>query len=115
MQLKTITGNAANNSVQIKSSNKRLQLVFSFEGKLYYLSTGYPDTPKYRKLAQIKASEIELDILQQQFDPTLEKYQPASVLSVVKSDHSVSPATSNNREPSVAEIWSQYFEWKNRC
>jgi integrase len=76
MYSKVKTGKASKGSVQIKSSNNRLQLVFSFGGKRHYLSTGYPDTSQYHKLAKMKASEIEKDILYERFDPTLEKYKP---------------------------------------
>ncbi|MDX2231091.1 MAG: DUF3596 domain-containing protein [Leptolyngbyaceae cyanobacterium bins.349] len=54
---------ASKGSVQIKTSNDRLQLVFSYGGKRHYLSLGFPDTPQNRKRAEMKAREIELDIL----------------------------------------------------
>ncbi len=83
MYSKDKPGKANKGSVQVKSSNSRLQLVFSFGGKRHYLSTGYPDTPQYRKLAQMKATEIEKDILYERFDETLAKYKPKSALSTV--------------------------------
>lgn len=49
-------------SVQYRSSNNRLQLVFTFGGKRHFLSTGLSDTPYNRKLVQDKALEIERDI-----------------------------------------------------
>jgi integrase len=101
------TGKASKGSVQIKSSNNRLQLVFSFGGKRHYLSTGYPDTSEYRKLAKMKASEIEKDILYERFDPTLEKYKPKSALSTVTRVTSISTP-----KPNLAELWSKYVEWK---
>ena len=52
------------------------QLRFHFARKRYYISTGYPDTPQHRKLAKLKASEIEKDILYERFDPKdLGKYK----------------------------------------
>ncbi|BAU08425.1 phage integrase [Fischerella sp. NIES-3754] len=54
---------ASKGTVQIKNSNERLQLVFSYTGKRHYLSTGFTDTPANRKLAEMKARQIELDIL----------------------------------------------------
>lgn len=101
------TGKASKGSVQIKSSNNRLQLVFSFGGKRHYLSTGYPDTPQHRKLAKMKASEIEKDILYERFDPTLEKYKPKSTLTTITP---VTPIFTP--KPSLAELWSKYVEWK---
>lgn len=101
------TGKALKGSVQIKSSNNRLQLVFSFGGKRHYLSTGHPDTSQYRQLAQMKASEIEKDILYERFDPTLEKYKPKSVLSTVTP---VTPISTP--KPNLSELWGKYIEWK---
>ena len=66
-------------TVQIKISNERLQLVFRFAGKRYYLSTGFSDTVANRKLAEMKAKQIELDMLSGNFDPTLAKYKPESL------------------------------------
>ena len=74
---------ASKGSVQIKSSNGRLQLVFTFGGKRNYLSTGLSDTLTNRKAAEMKARQIELDITSSNFDVTLEKYQPQSVLSTI--------------------------------
>ena len=62
MASKTPTGRASKGSVSVILSNRRLQLRFHFSGKRYYISTGYPDTPHHRKLAKLKASEIEKDI-----------------------------------------------------
>jgi len=67
---------ALKGSVQIKISNNRLQLVFSHAGKRHYLSTGFSDTSANRKLAQMKAQQIEKDILCGNFDVTLERYKP---------------------------------------
>ncbi len=56
---KTPTGRASKGSVSIISSNNRLQLRFSYGGKRHYLSTGLPDLPANRKMAQLRAAEIE--------------------------------------------------------
>lgn len=101
------TGKASKGSVQIKLSNNRIQLVFSFGSKRHYLSTGYPDTPQYRKLAKMKASEIERDILYERFDSTLEKYKPKSALSTVTP---ITPISTP--KPNLAELWGKYIEWK---
>jgi hypothetical protein len=60
-------------TVQIRCSNGRLQLVFRFGGKRYFISLGLSDTSYHRKLAQDKALEIERDIQYGEFDPTLQK------------------------------------------
>lgn len=73
-------------TVQIKISNDRLQLVFRIAGKRYYLSTGFTDSVANRKVAEMKARQIELDILSGNFDPTLAKYKPEALL------HKVTPS-----------------------
>ncbi len=78
MGSKTSERKASKGTVQIKTSNDRLQLVFSFGGKRHYLSTGFTDTKANRKLAEMKARQIELDILCNNFDVTLGKYKPQS-------------------------------------
>lgn len=76
-------GRGYKGSVSIINSNDRLQLRFHYAGKRHYLSTGWLDTPASRKLAEIKAAEIEKDILYERLDETLAKYKPASSLSTV--------------------------------
>ncbi|MBE7380488.1 MAG: DUF3596 domain-containing protein [Leptolyngbya sp. SIO1E4] len=44
---------APKGSVQVKTSNNRLQLVFSYGGKRHYISTGLADTVTNRKLADV--------------------------------------------------------------
>jgi hypothetical protein len=73
---------AKNGSVQIRSSNNRLQLVFTFGGKRYFVSTGLGDTPYNRKQTQDKALEVERDIAYGEFDPNnLDKYKVSNVLT----------------------------------
>ena len=57
--------------------NLRLRLPRSLwgDGRQVYLSLGLADNPQNRKAAEIKAKQIELDILSGYFDPTLKKYQ----------------------------------------
>lgn len=100
-------GKASKGSVRIKTSNNRLQLVFTFGGKRHYLSTGYPDTTQYRKLAQMRATEIEKDILYERFDPTLEKYKPQSALSTVTP---VTPISTPKL--TLTQLWEKFVEWK---
>ena len=100
-------GKASKGSVQIKSSNNRLQLVFSFGGKRRYMSTGFSDTPINRKSAEMKARQIELDIASGNLDPTLEKYKPDSVLSTVNPIDLI-----GSSEPSLAELWDKFIDYK---
>jgi integrase len=107
MYSKTPTGKASKGSVSILNSNGRLQLRFSFGGKRHYLSTGLPDSVVNRKLAELKASEIEKDILFERFDPTLEKYKPRSSLSTI------TPITPIQKtKPELDELWEKYSEFK---
>jgi len=98
---------AAKGSVQIKSSNERLQLVFSFGGKRHYISTGFSDSAINRKSAEMKARQIELDIASGNFDITLEKYKPNSVLRTVTPIESI-----GSSEPSLAELWDKFIDYK---
>ena len=69
-------------AVKIKVSRYSLQLVFSYEGRRFYLSPGLRDTPYERKKAQDIAFELERDIDYGQFDPSnLEKYKAESALT----------------------------------
>jgi integrase len=99
---------ASKGTVQIKISNDRLQLVFSFRGKRHYLSTGFPDTKANRKLAEMKARQIELDILCDNFDITLEKYKPQS--QQVPLIPSITPSVDNYA--SLADLWESYTDYK---
>jgi integrase len=94
-------------SVQIKVSHERLQIVFRFGGKRHYLSTGFSDTATNRKLAEIKARQIELDIISGNFDPSLDKYRIAPLPS--KPD----PVTvKNSFGQSLDDLWERYTEFK---
>ena len=96
---------ASKGTVQIKTSNDRLQLVFSFGGKRHYLSTGFPDTKANRKLAEVKARQIELDILCNNFDVTLSKYKP-------QSEEVIFTPSQVEKGASLADLWDGYTEYK---
>ncbi len=97
-------GRAPKGSVQIKNSNGRLQLVFSYGGKRHYVSTGFADAPVNRKSAEMKARQIELDILSGNFDASLAKYKPESL----RGDETEAAT----QEPSLAELWERFIEFK---
>lgn len=106
MYSKTPTGKASKGSVVIITSNDRLQLRFRFAGKRHYLSLGLPETRENRKLAEMKAREIELDILSGHFDETLAKYKPQSALSTAAPD--ITPTVT----PKLDELWEKFLEYK---
>ena len=101
--VKSKSRKAKKGTVQLKNSNDRLQLVFSWQRKRYYFSTGLPDTPLNRKLAEQKARQIELDIVSGNFDPTLDKYRPET------------GGPSEPRQgatPKLRDLWNQYMEYR---
>ncbi|MEG3437844.1 DUF3596 domain-containing protein [Pannus brasiliensis CCIBt3594] len=94
---------AKSGSVQIRSSNDRLQLVFSFEGRRYFVSTGLGDNPYNRKRAQDKALEIERDIAYGEFDPAnLDKYKQITLPTAIE------PAVPAVSLPTLPELWQRY-------
>nr|WP_204137515.1 Uma2 family endonuclease [Halomicronema sp. CCY15110] len=96
---------AVKGSVQVKPSNNRLQLVFTYQGKRRYVSTGYADTPRNRKVVQCKAAILEDDIEKERFDETLKRYQRASA-------HSAPDPVDQTPPPSLLELWSAFIEYK---
>lgn len=77
MHAKKPQGKANKGSVQIKSSNGRLQLVFShpiststgeIKSKRFYLSTGQCDNPFGWQQASVLANKIQHDIDYEEFD-----------------------------------------------
>ena len=107
---------ASKGTVQIKTSNERLQLVFSFGGKRHYLSTGFTDTKANRKLAEMKAKQIELDILCNNFDITLLRYKPESQQAIFtpSAQSEIPPVeqTDIHTYASLTDLWDSYTEYK---
>ncbi|MEO0373030.1 MAG: tyrosine-type recombinase/integrase [Cyanobacteria bacterium P01_A01_bin.17] len=101
---------ALKGSVQVKSSHSRLQLVFSYGGKRHYISTGLADSVTNRKLAELKAKEIEKDIFFERFDHTLTRYKSpnSSALSTVTPN--TTPIAKN--QPTLDQLWEQYVDFK---
>lgn len=108
MYSKPDSSKASKGTVQVLSSNDRLQLRFRFAGKRHYLSIGLPDNAVNRKAAEAKARQIELDIVSGNFDPTLAKYKPQAALSTVV----VNETKSVSSKPSLAELWEKFIEYK---
>jgi len=95
-------------SVTISSTrgNLRLRLPRSLwsDKRQIYLSLGLTDNPANRKAAEIKAKQIELDIISGHFDPTLEKYQSRAYKTPkpkIEEQHITLP-----------EIYQQYIDTK---
>jgi integrase len=106
MYTQTPTGKAPKGTVQIITSNSRLQLRFRHAGKRYYLSLGLPDTKVNRKAAEAKKNQIELDIASGNFDPTLAKYKFQPALTTAEQD--IAPKAT----PTLKQIWESYLDYK---
>ena len=63
-------------TVGVEESQGRLRLRWRHEGKRYVMAIGLPDSTVNRRVAQQKATMIDLDIASGNFDPTLKKYKP---------------------------------------
>jgi integrase len=64
----------AQTRVKVGVSNGSLRLVFQLKGQRYYLYLGLLDNATNRRLAELKAAEIEKDILLERFEG-IEKYK----------------------------------------
>jgi integrase len=108
MQAKDMQRKAFKGSVQIKSSNDRLQLVFSYGGKRRYLSLGMRDTTLNRRVAEMTASQIELDMLSGNFDDSLDKYRREPLAS----PEEITPILTPIAEPVLTphQIWEQHLQ-----
>jgi integrase len=93
---------ASKGTVQIRSSNNRLQLRFSHEGIRHCLSLGLPDTKENRKAAQAKAKLIESDIAYDRFN--ISKYKRSEVLSAQFLSQSVSQ---------LDDLWDKFIQFKH--
>ncbi|MBD2039689.1 tyrosine-type recombinase/integrase [Microcoleus sp. FACHB-672] len=65
-----------NKQVRVICDRGRLMLRFTTGGRRYRFYLRLPDSKQNRRLAEAKATQIEWDIRSNNFDPTLEKYQP---------------------------------------
>ncbi|MDX2270360.1 MAG: DUF3596 domain-containing protein [Cyanobacteriota bacterium] len=104
---------ASAGSVQIKVSNQRLQLVFSYLGRRYYLSLGLPDSKANRKAAEMRAAQIERDIAYGEVDPTLAKYKPQSA-TTGKLSQSKDPLkdSSTPSQSLIGDLWDRYTVYR---
>jgi integrase len=94
-------------SVVVLNSHDRLQLRFRFGGKRRYISLGLSDTLLHRRFAELKAAEIEQDILKEKFDPTLEKYKSAGDREKIALTSSIEAS-----KLQLDRLWEKYSEFK---
>ena len=108
MQSKSSSRKSTKGSVVVFNSHDRLQLRFRFGCKRHYISLGLADTLINRRFAELKAAEIEQDILKEKFDTTLEKYKSASE----REKNNLSSEETNQSLPNLDELWKKYSEFK---
>uniref|UniRef100_B8HUB1 Integrase family protein n=1 Tax=Cyanothece sp. (strain PCC 7425 / ATCC 29141) TaxID=395961 RepID=B8HUB1_CYAP4 len=87
--------------VTIENHNGRLRLRWLFEGKRYTLGCGVPANPTGMAIAKIKKAEIERDLLNGYFDPTLLRYKPRTL-------------SKNGTEISVPELFKRFTQAMQR-
>ena len=75
----------AKGEVKVSADKGWLRLVWTNQGKRYFLTLGLPDSKTNRKVALSRATQIQLDILSGNFDPTLAKYKPSIALTAKKT------------------------------
>lgn len=89
----------AKGDVKIGEDKGWLRLIWTYQGKRFFLTLGLPDNPANRQVAQSKATQIHLDIISGNFDPTLSKYKPGYVEKSV-------------RQPPIANLFEQFIQFK---
>ena len=100
----TLTGKSSRGGITIESFHGRLRLRFRVVHKPYTISLGVSESPENWKLAELKAKELEADLIFKQFDPAnLNKYRIHN-LEIVD--------TSKQTELSIKQLWNKYLKYK---
>ena len=89
---------------KIKICHGRLQIVLTYRGVRKYLSLGLPDSKQNRVYAEMVKTRIMSDMLNDNFDPTLDKYKREAL----KPDPEIQP----HDDISLAQLWEQYTNYK---
>ncbi|MGA7934210.1 MAG: DUF3596 domain-containing protein, partial [Kovacikia sp.] len=90
------TPKAKKGTVSVTVDKARLRLGWRYQEKRQFLYTGLPDTPTNRRVAERKATQIELDIKSGHFDPSLKAYKtPQKIL----------------KTHSVVELFEQFMQF----
>jgi len=95
--IRGILRSMASGSVKVKVLRNRRRLTWSWQGKRFCLYMGLSDATANRKLAEIKAVTLELDMASGNFDPSLTKYKPQKQESL-----------------SVSDLFQRFVEYKRR-
>ena len=88
----------------IKINHGRIQIVLTYRGVRKYLSLGLPDSKSNRVYADMVKTRIMSDLINDNFDPTLDKYKR----DALKPDSEIQP----NDDISIAQLWEQYTNYK---
>lgn len=89
----------AKGDVRVHNDKGWLRLVWSCYGKRHWLSLGLPDSRTNRKVAELKAAEIQKDILYERFDSTLTKYRPG---------HQPKSEQPDTESPAIADLFEKF-------
>ncbi len=87
-------------SVAIKLG-KNIRLRWSLGGRQFWLSERLPNTPQNLLAARKVATQIELDILNGEFDPTLEKYKLKQIAPIEVP-----------KRASTIELWQRWMDYQ---
>ena len=90
--------------IGIETLEGRLRLRFPralFAGNQKYLSLNLADSVENRLVAEMKARQIELDIIAGYFDPALAKYKP---------DYQ---AAKKEKTSTLLDLWCEYVQFKS--
>ena len=87
----------------VKVNHGRLQIVLTYRGIRKYLSLGLPDSKSNLLYAEMVKSRIVSDLINDNFDPTLDKYRREAL----KPDE-----RKTVDDISIAQLWEQYTNYK---
>jgi integrase len=87
---------------KIKVCHGRLQIVLTYRTVRKYLSLGLPDSKSNKVYAEMVKSRIMSDLLNDNFDPTLDKYRREAV----------KPDERKPDDISIEQLWEQYTNYK---
>lgn len=67
-------------SVSVQSFRGWLRLVWTYQGTRQFVYVGLPDNPMNRRIAEARATQIYVDLQSGNYDASLKKYKPESLL-----------------------------------
>ena len=88
----------------IKVNHGRLQIVITYRGVRKYHSLGLPDSKQNQVYAEMVKSRIASDLLNDNFDPTLDKYKREALKP--DSEHKT------DDDITIAQLWEAYTDYK---